>query len=146
MTFVTTRNNDDTVILRAVRARINADEEVAYLEDVDGEVPGTESKSSFEMRCDSGEVDLASNDFVATGNVRGSSEDGGDFTTDWVRYDHSEGLLSTEAPVVIVDDGITYRGVGFRYEIADRRFRLLGGTSLVTSGSREKSDPLEEKE
>jgi LPS export ABC transporter protein LptC len=137
MTFVTTQNDDDTLILRAVRAKINTDEQVAFLEQVDAEVPATQTQSSFQMRCDKGEVDLATNDFIATGNVRGSSHGGGDFSTDWVRYDHSDGVLSTEAPVVIVDDGITYRGVGFRYDIEDRRFRLLGGASVLKSAPAE---------
>ena len=133
MTFVSTRANDDTVILRAERANLDTDEEMAYLERVDAEIPATDQESGFRMTCDTGEVNLATNDFFVTGNVNGSSDGGGNFSTEWVRYDHTDGVLFTDAPVIIVDDGITYRGVGFQYEIDERRFRLLGGTSVLRS-------------
>ena len=53
------------------------------------------------------------------------------FTTEWVRYDHADGLLYTDAPVLITEAGVTYRGGGFRYDIRDRRFRLTGGASIL---------------
>ena len=37
MTFVSTRENDDTVILHAIRAQIDTNNEVAHLEGVDAE-------------------------------------------------------------------------------------------------------------
>ena len=136
MTFVSTRDNDDTVILHADRARIDTDKEMAYLDEVDAKIPNSDGGTDFRMKCDVGEINLATNDFLATGNIRGASGTGGDFTTDWVRYDHSDGVLSTEASVIIVDDGITYRGKGFHYDIEKRRFRLLGGTSVLKSAAK----------
>ena len=111
----------------------DTDGEKAYLEQVDAEIPESEAQSGFRMTSDTGEVNLATNDFVVTGNVIGSSEDGGDFTTDWVRYNHEDGTLYTDAPVIIVDDGITYRGVGFQYDIDARRFRLGVGNDQTTA-------------
>ena len=53
------------------------------------------------------------------------------FVAEWVRYDHDEGLLFTDAPVLITDSAGSYRGGGFQYYVRDRRFRLMGGASVV---------------
>ena len=44
---------------------------------------------------------------------------------------HEEGVLYTDAPVVVTESAGTYQGGGFRYEVRERRFRLLGGASVV---------------
>jgi hypothetical protein len=48
-----------------------------------------------------------------------------------VAYDEAEGLLYTDEPVLIEEDEGRYRGGGFRYLVEERRFRLLGGASIV---------------
>jgi hypothetical protein len=48
-----------------------------------------------------------------------------------VRYDHSRGLLYTDAPVAMEDDSGSFRGDGFRYDTRRRSFRLLGNVSVV---------------
>jgi LPS export ABC transporter protein LptC len=90
-----------------------------------------EEKRSFEMRCERGELDVKKNDFLAQGQVRGSTGEGQRYTTAWVRYDHARGLLFTDAPVAMEDDSGTFRGDGFRYDTKNRRFRLLGNVSVV---------------
>ena len=46
-------------------------------------------------------------------------------------YDETDGVLYTDDPVLIVDDGGSYRGGGFRYLVEEGRFKLLGGASVV---------------
>jgi hypothetical protein len=48
-----------------------------------------------------------------------------------VRYDHSRGLLYTDAPVAMEDASGSFRGDGFRYDTRKRSFRLLGNVSVV---------------
>ena len=131
MTFVASRENDEAVILYALRARFDTQAKKAYLKDVNASVPPNTERSGFKMRCDEGVVDLASNDFEATGNVNGEAEGGERFEAEWVRYDHSKGVLYTSAPVVMTNRGTTVIGGGFNYNIAERRFQLLGGARLV---------------
>ena len=55
-----------------------------------------------------------------------------EFESDWVRYDHEDGLLFTDAPVLITERGATFRGGGFRYYVRESRFSLLGGATVVS--------------
>jgi lipopolysaccharide export system protein LptA len=43
-----------------------------------------------------------------------------------VRYEHEEGVLYTDAPARMVDGAGSFRGDGFRYDVRERRFKLLG--------------------
>jgi LPS export ABC transporter protein LptC len=131
MTFVASREDGDVVILHAEQARFDTNAKKAYLEVVDAEIPPNSNQMGFTMSCDSGVVDLASNDFEATGNVTGHADSGEDFATDWVRYDHAKGILFTDSPVLITDEGTTIQGGGFHYDVADRRFQMIGGARVV---------------
>jgi LPS export ABC transporter protein LptC len=132
MTFVSSRDSVNELVLRAQTATFEPDTEVAHLETVHATVNGSDEGSGFEVRCDRGELDLQTNDFYAEGNVRGRTDGGREFSSAWVRYDHEEGVLFTDAPVLITEQGGTYRGGGFRYYVRERRFRMLGGASVVT--------------
>ena len=83
------------------------------------------------MSCERGELNLETSDFYAEGNVRGKTHSGQVFETEWVRYDHEDEVLFTDAPVTITEGVSSYRGGGFRYLVRERRFRLLGGASVV---------------
>jgi hypothetical protein len=83
------------------------------------------------MRCDVGQLNLSTQDFVAEGNVVGTIEGGRRFEALWVVYDEARGVLYTDEPVLIVDQGGRYRGGGFRYFVNEQRFRLEGGASVV---------------
>jgi len=131
MTYVASRGETAEVQVEAQRARFDPASNRAELEDVHARVAGRDDAAGFAMSCDRGELRLASNDFLASGNVRGTMGEGRRFSTDWVRYDAKRGLAYTEAPVEIADDSGTYRGVGFRYLVREKRFRLLGGASVV---------------
>jgi LPS export ABC transporter protein LptC len=131
MTFIASRGDANELVLRAAKARFKAGEQRVYLEDVHATVEPGKQAGSFEIECDRGSLDMETNDFEAIGNVRGRTEGGRRFSAPWVRYDHHAGLLFTNAPVLISEDAITYRGGGFRYYVRERRFRLLGGASVV---------------
>jgi hypothetical protein len=131
MTFVASRENDDAVILRANHARFDTEAKKAYLTIVNADVPPRAEQEGFKMRCDEGVVDLATNDFEATGNVHGEVSDETHFEAEWVRYNHLEGFLYSDGPVVMIDRGTKVLGGGFRYDIAERRFKLLGGAKVL---------------
>jgi LPS export ABC transporter protein LptC len=131
MTYVASREDVTEFVLRARRAFFMPDTNIAKLEHVHVKATDDEDRSSFEVSCGRGELDVETNDFLAEGNVRGTTGDGRRYAASWVRYDHEQGLLYTDAPVTMEDDTGAFRGDGFRYHVKQRRFRLLGNVSLV---------------
>ena len=131
MTFVASRGPANDLVLHAVHARFDTEKQRVYLDDVRAKVDPGDSSGEFDITCDTGDLDIATNDFEARGNVHGHTDDGRRFEAPWVKYDHAAGLLFTNAPVLISEDAITYRGGGFQYFVRERRFRLLGGASVV---------------
>ena len=130
MTFVASREDVSEFVLRARRAFFMPDTNIAKLENVRVTATDDGDRSSFEVSCMRGELDVETNDFLAEGNVRGTTGDGRRYSASWVRYDHERALLYTDAPVTMEDDTGTFRGDGFRYHLKQRRFRLLGNVSL----------------
>lgn len=133
MTFVASRAGARELVVEAKIASLQPETHVAMLEQVHSVFDGRPGTPGFDMTCDRGELTTSSNDFLASGNVRGHTADGRSFSTEWVRYDHKRGLAYTDAPVLITENGGTYQGGGFRYLVREQRFRLLGGASLVRS-------------
>jgi LPS export ABC transporter protein LptC len=131
MTFVASREDVSEFVLRARRAFFMPDTNIAKLENVSVTATDEDQRNSFEVSCMRGELDMDTNDFLAEGNVRGTTGDGRHYTASWVRYDHERALLYTDAPVTMEDDTGAFRGDGFRYHVKQRRFRLLGNVSLV---------------
>jgi len=132
MTFITSRGDSNEIVLESRSARFDTARQLAFLETVHAVVSPSDEHEGFEMTCERGVLDLASNDFRFRGNVNGRTEDGRRFTADWVRYKNAEGLLYTDDSVLITEaSGTSYRGGGFRYYVKERRFRLLGGATLV---------------
>jgi LPS export ABC transporter protein LptC len=131
MTFISSKQNDNEVVLHASHARLKTKKALVFLEEVHMVVEPSDYSGSFEIYCDEGQLDMETNDFEATGNVRGTTDGGRTFTAPWVHYDHEQGLLFTNAAVLINEDAITYRGGGFQYYVRSKRFRLLGGASVV---------------
>ncbi len=135
LTFVGSRNEVSEFVLRAERAIFKPETSHAELEQM--EVISTDgsdasnARRSFEVRCDRGELNVETNDFLAEGGVRGSTGDGRRYRAPWVRYNHEQQLLYTDAPVEMQDDTGSFRGDGFRYYVKERRFQLLGNVSLV---------------
>lgn len=131
MTFVANRGDQGEVVVRAREATYLPQSEQAALTGVHATVSAPADGLQFEMTCDRGDLDLATSDFFAEGNVKGRTDDGRRFETAWVRYRHAEGLLFTDEPVRITDDNGSYEGGGFRYDVQERRFRLVGGARVI---------------
>ena len=131
MTFVGTRGSVNELVLHATRAELRPETNLAVLEDVRVSALDAKAVHSFDVRCDHGELDVETNDFLAEGDVRGTTGEGQRYTTNWVRYDHERGLLYTDAPVAMEDAAGSFRGDGFRYDTRKRSFRLLGNVSVV---------------
>jgi LPS export ABC transporter protein LptC len=130
MTFVGSRGEQSELVVRADAAFFRPDSGLADLEVVQARVSDAEKGESFQMQCDRAELDVETNDFTATGNVKGLTGDGQRYSASWVRYEHASSTLHTDAPVTVVDSGSTFRGDGFRYHIEERRFELLGNVVM----------------
>ncbi len=131
MTFVASEGSANEIVLRADSAEFYPEREVADLDEVDVEVASGEGRLGFRMRCDEGQLNLATQAFIAEGHVVGTIEGDRQFEALWVAYDEVEGVLYTDDPVLIVDEDGRYRGGGFRYFVNESRFRLEGGATVV---------------
>ena len=131
MTFVASEGSENEIVVRAARARFYPEHQVADLEEVQVSVAPGRDRTGFEMHCERGRLNLATQSFVAEGKVSGTIEGGREFEARWVAYDDDKRVLYTDEPVVIVDRGGSYRGGGFRYFVDEQRFRLQGGASVV---------------
>ena len=131
MTFVASEGSANEILLRAATAEFYPEREVADLVDVYVQVaPGSE-RLGFQMHCDEGRLNLATQAFVAEGHVVGTIEGDRQFEASWVAYDEVKGVLYTDDPVLIIDRDGRYRGGGFRYFVNEERFRLQGGATVV---------------
>jgi LPS export ABC transporter protein LptC len=131
MTFVGSRGSVNELVLHAQRGELRPETNIASLEDVQVSGKDSESERSFDVRCKHGELDVDKNDFLAEGDVHGTTGEGQRYRTAWVRYDHAKSLLYTDAPVAMEDATGSYRGDGFRYDVSKGSFRLLGNVSVV---------------
>jgi LPS export ABC transporter protein LptC len=131
MTFVVSRRGQRDLVLEARRATLRPETNKAELFDATVRATEASQRRQFNVTCDRGELDLVSNDFLAEGNVHGSTADGQRYSAPWVRYETARALLYTNAPVVLQDRAGTFRGDGFRYHIDEQRFELLGNVSVV---------------
>jgi len=131
MTFVASEGSANEIVLEAEIARFYPGREVADLEIVRVDVAPSAERTGFSMRCRTGQLNLATQDFIAIGDVQGTIEGGREFEARWVAYDEAQGLLYTDDPVLIQDRDGRYRGGGFRYFVREERFRLLGGATIV---------------
>ena len=131
MTFVGSRGSVRELVVRSRTALLRTDVNVAELEGVDALVTaGGDSGRSFSLLCDRAEFNLDTSDFVASGHVRGETGDGQQYAAPWVRYEHERGVLFSDAPVHLEDGTGRFRGDGFRYHLAERRFQLLGNVHV----------------
>ncbi|NRA08531.1 MAG: LPS export ABC transporter periplasmic protein LptC [Myxococcales bacterium] len=130
MTFVGSRDGLREVVVESRFARFLPEPGKAWLEDVAAEVSVANAGMSFTLYCREAEFDVDEIDFLARGDVHGETGSGQRYSTEWVRYEHAEGLLYTEAPVRMVDETGSFRGDGFRYLVSERRFRLLGNVRV----------------
>jgi len=126
MTFVGSRGSVRELVLESRVAVFRPEARIAELQHVSATVSTQGDDPGFSMSCDRAELNLDSNDFIAEGNVEGETGDGRRYFASWVRYEHEEGVLYTDAPARMVDGAGSFRGDGFRYDVRERRFKLLG--------------------
>lgn len=131
MTFVASTGAVMELLVSAREARVDVAASRAELAAVRARWAGADGRTSLALECERGEFDLATNDLVAVGDVRGRIGDGREFSSPWLRYDRARGVAFTDAPVVIYDQGRQLRGGGLRYHVRDRRLRLTAGASVV---------------
>jgi LPS export ABC transporter protein LptC len=131
MTYVGSRGPTSELVLNARFATFYPDRDFADLSEVRAVFTDDADGENFEMTCDHAELNVETNDFRAEGQVRGTTSSGQQYAAPWVEYDDASGLLHTDAPVVMVDETGTFRGVGFVYRVEDRTFKLLGNVSVV---------------
>jgi hypothetical protein len=104
---------------------------------VDAEWSDDAGRPSLRIQCERGELDLRTNDLLATGDVHGELGDGRRFTSPWLRYDRTRGVAFTNAPVEILEaGGRVLKGGGLEYQVRSRRLRLTAGARVEERGSR----------
>lgn len=130
LAFVATREGTTEVRVEAAEGVIEEALSKATLETVHAEWSGADGKPSLEITCERGELDLESNDLLASGDVHGTLADGRRFVGPWLRYDRDRGVAFSEAPVQILEGNRVLRGGGFEYHVRDRRLRLTAGAKV----------------
>jgi len=132
MTFLDARDGHTEVVLDAERVYLPPRSDVAQLEGVQVRMAQARSVGdSLVMTCERGDMVLGKSDFRAEGDVRGRTGDGRRFFTSWVRYDSEAQVLTTDAPVRIIDGAHTLAGVGLRYSVRDGRLAITSGATVV---------------
>jgi len=130
LAFVATRESTTEVRVEAVTGVIEEAIGKAILDTVRAEWSGADGKPSLAITCERGELDLDSNDLLASGDVRGTLADGRRFVGPWLRDDRARGVAFTDAPVQILEGARVLRGGGFEYHVRDRRLRLTAGAKV----------------
>jgi LPS export ABC transporter protein LptC len=135
LTFVASHEATAEVRVEAASAVIDDARNRAELASVNAEWAGADGKPSLQITCERGELDLETNDLLASGSVRGVLADGRRFAGPWLRYDRARGVAFTQAPVKILEGGRVLRGGGFEYHVRDRRLRLTAGAKVEENPS-----------
>ena len=133
MTFLAASGDVTEVRVQAVSGVIDQAANRADLTDVSAAWAGADGKPSLELTCQRGQLDLETNDLVATGDVRGLLADGRRFIGPSLRYDRARGVAYTDAPVQIIEEGRVLSGGGFEYHVRDRRLRFKAGARVEES-------------
>jgi LPS export ABC transporter protein LptC len=137
LTFVSSREDRPELRVTARAAVIDENANRADLETVDADWADDRGRRSLRVVCERGELDLTTNDLLASGDVRGELGDGRRFVGTWLRYDRQRGVAFTDAPVQILEGGgRVLRGGGLEYHVRERRLRLLSGARVEENRSR----------
>lgn len=77
------------------------------------------------------DYDLETRKLLASGSVRGKSDQGYDFSTESLSYDSDARLVRTADKVTLAKDRLTIQGKGMEGSLADHRFTLLSAVQAV---------------
>jgi hypothetical protein len=131
MVFVVGRGAEGDLVLESREATLHPDAQLADLRDAKMRATDPQQRRRFDVQAERGQLDLVSYDFLAEGDVHGSTADGQRYSAPWVRYRRADALLYTDAPVLLEDESRRLRGDGFRYHLRERRFEVTGNVSVV---------------
>ncbi len=109
--------------VRARRARVQPDQQVAVLREVDILFRDSE-RGPMHVTADDADFNLATQAFVLHENVKGEVGDGERFSTSEVRYDEKLRRLHTDRPVQIDHGRISFKGKGMVIDVASGRLTL----------------------
>jgi LPS export ABC transporter protein LptC len=85
-----------------------------------------ERRGEIHIQAESAQLRLDTDDFVLTGKVVGTTEEGERFTTAWVRYEQASERLWTDQPVILYRSNLRLKGGGMEMHLPTRRVRLTG--------------------
>jgi len=122
--FTETENGHPVWALKALRATYKKSGQHAELEGMDVVFFNDQRLSSAHLTAAFGDVDLASHEVVARGDVQVDTPEGARFSTDQLRYRHQLGELVSDDSVTFTYGGIVVRGTGMTYSLHDRKLYL----------------------
>ena len=125
MSYVLASSERSELVVEAQRAEVSPTTGRIALTGVRAELPG-----ALDLVCGHGVLDLAAQEFFASGGVSGRTAAGSAFETDRLRYRHARGVVSSDTPVVWRENSQVFRGRGLEYFVRQGRLRLLGGASI----------------
>ena len=114
----------------AERAYVDPGSEELWLEQVGLTIHGSSEREAVEIRCAEGRFEVKTEAFRLQGRVRGRIGTDRIFRAQWVAYDEDADVLYSNAPVEVEEAGSTYRGGGFRYQVADGVLELVSGVQV----------------
>jgi LPS export ABC transporter protein LptC len=134
MTFVSSESAGRHWVVWAEQTRFETGSEVALLDGVTIRFSDPGEQIDLTIRCSRARFVVDSESFRLDGDVRGEDSGGRRFVTDWLEFDGASRVLSTSAPVELIDAGSEYRGGGMRYDVETRRLLLSDGASMRRGG------------
>jgi hypothetical protein len=125
MSYVLASGERSELVVEAQRAEVSPATGRIALTGVRAKLPG-----ALELECAHGVLDLAAQEFFASGGAVGRTAVGSAFETERLRYAHARGVVTSDAPVVWRERAQVFRGRGLEYFVRQGRLRLLGGASI----------------
>ena len=111
--------------VRAAEARIDTEERVALLRDVNIGF-SDERRGRVEIRADRGTLDLDTEDFLLSGGVEGRTAVGDRFSTAKLEYRSDGRKLWSDTPVRLDRANMQLYAEGMEFDLEDRRVVLTG--------------------
>lgn len=109
----------------AERARIDLTSRVADLDHVKFSF-SEKDRGQIEVAAPSGALELDADDFVLSGGVSGSAQEGERFSTEQIRYLAASRRLVSSTPVELQRAELLVRANGMELGLDERRLRLIG--------------------
>lgn len=122
--FTETENGHPVWALKATRASYSKSGQFAEFHDVEVVFFDAEHAERARMSAKNGSANLADREVIARGDVRVVTAEGGEMTTEQVRYRHQDKRLETDELVSVDYLGAQINGQGMSYSLLDKRLLL----------------------